>query len=117
MENHNKSLPSRSRRQPDVRTPSWTEVPTDSEHAEAMENHNKSLKNRGLTVEAVIVDIVFKNIQPLKDRVCPAYLYTRVTDKHISEEVVLSRVDSMRRGKTSNVGAPLSYSARNLPQW
>jgi hypothetical protein len=38
------------------------------------------LKNRGLTAEVVIVDIVFKNNQPLKDRVYPAYLYTRVND-------------------------------------
>jgi hypothetical protein len=30
MENHNKSLPPRSGRQPDVRTPSWTESPTGS---------------------------------------------------------------------------------------
>jgi hypothetical protein len=29
VENHGKSLPPRSGRQPDVRTPSWTESPTD----------------------------------------------------------------------------------------
>jgi hypothetical protein len=78
-------------------------------------------KNRGLTAEAVVVNFIFKNIQPLKDRVYPAYLYTgvndpsRLTDKRISEEDVLSRVDSMLRGKASNVGAPLSYSTWNLP--
>jgi hypothetical protein len=33
MENHNKSLPPRLGRQPDVRTPSWTEAPTDTELA------------------------------------------------------------------------------------
>jgi hypothetical protein len=33
-----------------------------------------------LTTEAVVVDFVFKNIQPLKDRVYPAYLYTGVND-------------------------------------
>jgi hypothetical protein len=34
------------------------------------------LKDRGLTAKAVVVDFVFKNIQPLKDRVYPTYLYT-----------------------------------------
>jgi hypothetical protein len=81
------------------------------------------LKNKGLTAEAVVVNFVFKNIQPLKDIVYSAYLYTgvndpsRVTDKRISEEDVLSRVVSMLRGKASNVGAPPSYSTWNLPLW
>jgi hypothetical protein len=76
-----------------------------------------ALKDKGLTVQAVVVDFVFKNIQPLKDRVYPAYLYTgvndstRITSKQISEEDVLSRVDLMLRGKVSNAGAPFSYSA------
>jgi hypothetical protein len=76
-----------------------------------------TLKNRGLTTEAIVVDFVFKNIQPLKDRVYLAYVYTGVnepspvTNKQISEKNVLSRVDLMLRGKTSNVGAPPSYSA------
>jgi hypothetical protein len=123
MENHKKSLPARSGRQPDVRTPSWTEVPTDLDLVEArvLLAEISVLKNRGLTVEAVIVNFVFKNIQPLKDRVYPTYLYTgvndpsRVADKRISKEDVLSRVDSMLRGKASNAGAPPSYSAWNLP--
>jgi hypothetical protein len=38
------------------------------------------LKDRGLTAEAVVAGFVFKNIQPLKDRVYPAYLYTRIND-------------------------------------
>ena len=64
MENHNKSLPARSGRQPDVRTPSWTEVPTDSELAESrvLLADICVLKDRGLTAEAVVVDFVFKNI-------------------------------------------------------
>jgi hypothetical protein len=33
-----------------------------------------------LTTEAVVVDFVFKNIQPLEDRVYLAYLYTGVND-------------------------------------
>jgi hypothetical protein len=82
MENHNKSLPARSGRQPDVRTPSWTEVPTDSELAESrvLLAEICVLKDIGLTAKAVVVGFVFKNIRPLKDRVYPAYLYTGVND-------------------------------------
>jgi hypothetical protein len=59
----------------------------------------------------------------LKDRVYPAYLYTgvndpsRITDKRISEEDVLSRVDSMLRGKASNAGAPLRILPGTFPLW
>ena len=64
MENHNKSLPPRSGRYPDVRTPSWTEALTDSELAESrvLLAEICALKDRGLTVEAVVADFVFKNI-------------------------------------------------------
>jgi hypothetical protein len=74
--NYGNSLPSRSGRQPDVRTPSWTESPTDQEVAEAgvLLAEVGLLKERGLTAEAVVTDFVFKNIQPLKDRAYPAYL-------------------------------------------
>jgi hypothetical protein len=82
MENHNNSLPTRSGRQPDVRMPSWIEIPTDLELAESRVLHAEicALRDRGLTAEAVVVDFVFKNIQPLKDRVYLAYLYTGVND-------------------------------------
>jgi hypothetical protein len=54
------------------------------------------LKDRGLTAKVVVVDFVFKNIQPLKDRIYPSYMYTRVNDptrittKRISKEDMLS---------------------------
>jgi hypothetical protein len=123
MENHNKSLPPRSGRQPDVRTPSWVESPTYLEVAKAKVLLAKicSLKDRGLTAEAGVTDFVFKNIQPLKDKIYPAYLYievsdsTRVTSRRIPNEDLLSRLDLMLRGRVSNVGAPLSYSPWNLP--
>jgi hypothetical protein len=123
MENHNKTLPPRSARQPDVRTPSWTESPTDLDLAESKVLLAKicALKDRGQTVEAIVADFVFKNIQPLNDRVYPAYLYirvndhTRITNRRIPDEDLLSRIDLMLRGKISNAGAPLSYSAWNLP--
>jgi hypothetical protein len=106
-----------------VRTPSWIESPTDLEVTEARVLLAKicPLKERGLTAEVVVADFVFKNIQPLKDRMYPAYLYstitdsTQVTNKKIPTDVLLSRLDMILRGKISNVGAPSAYSAWNLP--
>jgi hypothetical protein len=79
------------------------------------------LKERGLTAEAVVTDFVFKNIQPLKDRAYPAYLYrgladsTWVTNRRIPSADLVSRLEMILRGKVSNVGAPVAYSAWNLP--
>jgi hypothetical protein len=79
------------------------------------------LKERGLTAEAVVADFVFKNIQPLKDRAYPAYLYrgladsTRVTNRRIPSVDLVNRLEMILRGKVSNVGAPVAYSAWNLP--
>jgi hypothetical protein len=123
VDNYGNSLPPRSGRQPDVRTPSWTESPTDEEVAEAsvLLAEVGILKERGLTAEAIVADFVFKNIQPLKDRVHPAYLYqgladpTRVINKRIPSADLVSRLEMILRGKVSNVGAPVAYSAWNLP--
>jgi hypothetical protein len=123
VENHGKSLPPRSGRHPDVRTPSWTESPTDQEVAEAgaLLAEVGLLKERGLTAEAVVADFVFKNIQPLKDRAYPAYLYrglaysTRVTNRRIPAIDLVNRLEMILRGKVSNVGAPVAYSVWNLP--
>jgi hypothetical protein len=73
VENHCKSLPPWSGKQPDVCTPSWIESLTPSEIIEAKVLLAKIclLKDRGLTTEAVVADFISKNIQPLKDR---AYL-------------------------------------------
>jgi hypothetical protein len=79
------------------------------------------LKERGLTAEAVVADFVFKNIQLLKDRAYPAYLYrgladtTRVTNSRIPIVDLVSRLEMILRGKVSNIGAPVVYSAWNLP--
>jgi hypothetical protein len=79
------------------------------------------LKERGLTVEAVVADFVFKNIQPLKDRAYPTYLYsgvtdsTRITNKRIPAVDLVSRLEMILRGKVSNIGAPVAHSAWNLP--
>jgi hypothetical protein len=123
VENHGNSLPPRSGRQPDVRTPSWTESPIDQDVAEAgvLLTEVGLLKERGLTAEAVVADFVFKNVQPLKDRAYPAYLYrgladsTWVTNRRIPAVDLVSRLEMILRGKVSNVGAPVAYSAWNLP--
>jgi hypothetical protein len=123
VENHGNSLPPWSGRQPDVRAPSWTESPTDLEIAEArvLLAEVGLLKEKGLNAEAVVADFVFKNIQPLKDRAYPAYLYrgvtesTRVTNRRIPAVDLVSRLKMILRGKVSNVGAPVVYSAWNLP--
>jgi hypothetical protein len=115
--------PPRSRRQLDVRTPSWIESPTALEVTEAkvLLAEVCLLKERGLTAEAMVADFVFKNIQPLKDRAYPAYLYsgvtdsTRVTNRRIPAKDLVSRLDMILRGKVSNVGAPVAYSTWNLP--
>jgi hypothetical protein len=79
------------------------------------------LKERGLTAEAMVADFVFKNIQPLKDRAYPAYLYrgladsTRVANRRIPAVDLVNRLEMILRGKVSNVGAPVAYSAWNLP--
>jgi hypothetical protein len=119
VENHGKSLPPWSGRQPDVRAPSWTESPIDLEIAEATVLLAKVglLKERGLTAEAVVANLVFKNIQPLKDRAYPAYLYsgvtdsTRVANRRIPAVDLVSRLEMILRGKISNI----AYSAWNLP--
>jgi hypothetical protein len=119
VENHGKSLPPRSGRQPDVRTPSWVEPPTALEvtKARVLLVEICLMKERGLTAEAVVVDFVFRNIQPLKDRAYLAYLYsgvtdsTRVIDRKIPTEDLMSRLDMIMRGKVSNVGASVAYSA------
>jgi hypothetical protein len=122
VKTHCKSLPPRSGRQPDVRTPSWVESPTALEvEARVMLAEICLLKERSLTAEAVVADFVFKNIQPLKDRAYLAYLFsgitdsTRVTNKKTPIDVLVSRLDMILRGKISNVGAPVAYSAWNLP--
>jgi hypothetical protein len=57
----------------------------------------------------------------LEDRAYLAYLYngindsTRVTNKRIPTEDLVSRLDMVLRGRVSNVGAPIAYSTWNLP--
>jgi hypothetical protein len=119
VDNHGNSIPPRSGRQPDVRTPSWIESPTALEVIEAKVLLAKIclLKERGLTAEAVVADFVFKNIQPLKDRAYLAYLYsgiadsTQVTNKRIPAVDLVSRLKMILRGKVSNIGALVAYSA------
>ncbi|KAJ1257455.1 hypothetical protein BS78_K016800 [Paspalum vaginatum] len=119
LENHGGPLRLPSGRQPNTKLPSWEEAPTDEESAEAVEllAEIASLTEEGLTTQAVVIDFVFCNIQPLKDRVYPAYLYvgasdpTRETDRVFSEEEVLARGSSILKGKIHNEGTPQAYLA------
>jgi hypothetical protein len=119
IENHGNSLPPRSGRQPDVRASSWTESPIDLDIVEArvLLGEVGLLKEKGLTAEAVVVDFVFKNIQPLKDRSYLTYLYrgiadsTLVTNRRIPAVDLVIRLEMILRGKVSNFGAPVAYSA------
>jgi hypothetical protein len=103
--------------------PKLDRVPQDQEVAEAgaLLAEVGLLKERGLTAEAVVAEFVFKNIQPLKDRARPTYLYqgladsTRVTNRRIPSADLVNRLEMILRGKVSNVGAPVAYSAWNLP--
>jgi len=78
MENHGNFPPPSVREIAGCSCSSWIESPTDLEITEAkvLLAEICLLKERGLTAEAVVADFVFKNIQPLKDRAYPAYLYS-----------------------------------------
>lgn len=39
-----------------------------------------NLKENGLTTQDLVIDFVYRNIQPLKDRVFPTFLYNVVKD-------------------------------------
>ncbi|KAJ1255531.1 hypothetical protein BS78_K192200 [Paspalum vaginatum] len=82
MTNHANSLPARSGRQPNSKLGSWEEAPTTEEMAEVeiLLNDISDLKDNGLTAHAIIIDFIFQNIQPTKDRVYPAYLYVGAND-------------------------------------
>lgn len=122
LEKHNKSLPARLGRQPDVRLDSWIEGPTNLESIEiiALIIEIANLKGRGLTAQAMLIDFIYCNIQSLKDQDYPVYLYTgvkdpaRLTDRALSKEDVVLRV-RMSRGDIFNEGTPQAYSAWNLP--
>jgi hypothetical protein len=123
VENHRNSLPLGQGDSQMFALQVGLNPPTDLEVAEAgaLLAEVGLLKERGLTTKAVVADFVFKNIQPLKDRAYPAYLYrgltdsTRVTNTRIPAVDLVSRLEMILRGKVSNIGAPVAYSAWNLP--
>ena len=77
--------------------PSWEEAPTAEEtsEAEVLLIEILRLKDEGLTAMAVVIDFVFRCIQPLKSRSYPAFLYVgagdpnRETDQVLTEEEVI----------------------------
>lgn len=119
MVNHHDSIPSPSGQKPDLETKAWEEAPTEEEMVEvnALLKEIQALKDKGLTAHAVVIDFVFHNIQPLKERMYPAYYYTglkdptRETDRDFSEDEVRARVQSILKGAVYNEGSPRAYSA------
>jgi hypothetical protein len=113
MENHNNYPLAHSGRHPDVWVPSWIEGPTDSKISEAIAllNEIANMKDRSWTVEVVVLDFKFKNIQSLKDGGHPAYLYTGARDPSWETERVIMEEDVLG---WVNDGAPQDYSAWNL---
>jgi hypothetical protein len=103
--------------------PCWIEGLTNSKVSKArvLLAEIANLKDRGLIPEVVVIDFVFKNIQPLKDRLHLAYLYTgvrnpsRLIDKRFTKEDILSRAELMLRGAIVNDGDPRAYYAWSLP--
>ncbi|WP_284123605.1 hypothetical protein, partial [Klebsiella pneumoniae] len=70
------------------------------------------LKSNGLTAHAVVIDFVYRNIQPMKDRVYPAFLYvgmndpTREVTEEMTEDDVKFRVEMILKGEAHNEGSP-----------
>jgi hypothetical protein len=98
----------------------WT--PTDLEVAEA----GALLAEVGLLKEKVWLPRLWSPILFLRTfshwkTAYPAYLYrgltdsTRVTNRRIPVVDLVSRLEMILRGKVSNIGAPVAYSAWNLP--
>ncbi|WVZ64174.1 hypothetical protein U9M48_013736 [Paspalum notatum var. saurae] len=71
----------------------------------------------GLTAAAVVIDFVFRSLQPLKDRVYPAYLYVGAGDPNgetsqiLTEQEVIDQVGDMLKTEIHNEGTPQPYSA------
>ena len=106
MVNHHDSIPPPSGQKPDPETKAWEEAPTEEEIVEVniLLKEIQALKEKGLTAHAIVIDFVFRNIQPLKERMCPAYYYTRLRDptretkQEFSEDEVKARVQSILEG-------------------
>lgn len=69
----------------------------------------------------MVIEFICRNIQLLKDRLYPAFMYvgakdpTRLTDQELYKEEVLLRVVMMLKSDIFNEGAPRAYSACNPP--
>ena len=67
----------------------------------------------------MVIDFVYRCIQPLKDRIYLACLYvgasdpTRETAGSMTEDNVKARVELILRGEAHNEGTPKPYSAWN----
>lgn len=119
--NHEYSLPTQSGKQPKTKFPNWEEAPTDQEIAEVVALLTKisSLRDNGLTAQAVVIDFIFLNLQPLKDQVYLAFLYvgakdpTHESNRVITEEEILIHANMMLKGDIYNEG-PLRHTLYDI---
>lgn len=101
--------------------PQWrSEVPEeDMGQVRALLDRIDQLKKSGLTAVAIAIDFVHHSIQPLKDRVYPAYHYsgindpTRETDRRVGREEIIHQISLFFNCEITNLGAPKSYSLFN----
>jgi hypothetical protein len=80
----------------------------------------KDMKNQGLTGAAVARSFCRRMIQPIKDRVHPAYEYcgqsnpTREVNRKVSKEEMASRVSQIYSGKVKVKKCPRAHSLKRL---
>jgi hypothetical protein len=78
----------------------------------------KDLKNRGVTGASVAKSFCRRLIQPIKDRVHPAYEYwgqsdpTHEINRKVSKEEMVSRVSQIYYGKVKIKKCPKAYSLK-----
>jgi hypothetical protein len=78
------------------------------------------MKKRGVTRAAVARSFCQRMIQPIKDRVHPAYEYwgqsnpTREVNRKVSREEMAARVSQMYSGKVKVKNCPKAHSLKRL---
>ncbi|KAJ1274053.1 hypothetical protein BS78_05G033700 [Paspalum vaginatum] len=122
MENCSLSVPENASHIPTPKD-QWLELVPEAEmdQVRALLANIDTLKKGGLTAMAIAIDFVHHKIQPLKDRVHPAFLYsgiddpTREGDQPVGEEEVLFRMSQFFTGEVTNIKAPKSLSVYHPP--
>lgn len=115
-------LPSRTGKAPKEQE-SWRALPVGGECNDIPELMSmiSGVKQRGLTAMAVTVSFVARTIQPIKDRVHPAFEFSgrldpaRETSRGFDSDEVMRRVGTMMKGEVNNLNAPRPFALKNPP--